>query len=312
MEYKLGYLILHYRVLEDTICCIESIKRMENESARSSCVSDKSYAIIVVDNGSENGSGDKLIERYREDKDVYIILSNENLGFAKGNNLGFDYAKKHLNCDFICMMNNDTELLQMNFFDKIIDEYEKSNAAVIGPQIILNGGVHQPIYQKQVTVEQINKDIRYMKKQLLYSKLHIRKLLIALFRLKIKLFDKKEKNVDAQVLPEQWDTEKRHEMVVLHGSCLIFTPTYIAKFDGLNDITFMFREEEFLFLRLLEYNMLSVYNPDLRVRHYEDGATNSLYGKPEEKLRFQFENDIQSSEKLLKEIERIKKNKDES
>lgn len=307
MKYKLGYLILHYRVLEDTINCINSIKSVMKENSLQNSDCQKEYVIIVVDNGSGNGTGEELTKRYQKDEKVYIILSAENLGFAKGNNLGFVYAKRKLNCDFICMMNNDTELLQGDFFDRILAEYHFSNAAVIGPKIILNGGKFQPIYKKPVTVEQVEKDIQYMKKQLLYSKLHVRRILECFFRMKIKYFNKSANQKTVQNISDEWNTEKRHEKIVLHGSCLIFTPVYISRFDGLNDITFMFREEEFLYVRLLENNMLSVYNPDLIIRHYEDGATDSVYKKPEAKLRFQFENDIQSSEKLINEIERIQR-----
>ena len=68
--------------------------------------------------------------------------------------------------------------------------------------------------------------------------------------------------------------DKRKEDVVLHGCCLIFTEEYINKFDGLEELTFLYGEEEILYLRLKENNLLSVYNPSIMIHHSEDGATN--------------------------------------
>jgi hypothetical protein len=53
--------------------------------------------------------------------------------------------------------------------------------------------------------------------------------------------------------------------------------------------------------------MLSVYNPDIKIRHYEDAATDVVYTKKSAKLKFQFENDIKSCELLRNEIKRLEK-----
>lgn len=58
--------------------------------------------IIVVDNGSARDEAAMLRERYA---DIKVIRSDENLGFAGGNNLGFEVATG----DYIFLLNNDTE-----------------------------------------------------------------------------------------------------------------------------------------------------------------------------------------------------------
>lgn len=296
----IGYLILHYKVINETINLIESIEK------RASRNDELDYQIIVVDNGSVNGTGESLQEKYKEKSYIHVILSKENLGFARGNNLGFVYAKKELGCDFICMMNNDTELLQDDFFEKILDEYSNSGAAVIGPKIILNDSF-QPIYKREISVEKVESDIKYMKKQILYCRLHIQQPLIKFFRFMNKVTGKKR--ADSKNVDERYSVEKRHEGIVLHGCCLIFTPKYIKLFDGLNDATFLYREEEFLYLRLKEHNLLSVYNPEITIRHFEDAATNSICDKPDKKQIFQYTNDIESSKKLIEEINRVNSKK---
>ena len=63
--------------------------------------------IIVVDNGSERDEAALIRERYPH---VTAIRSEENLGFAGGNNLGVRYASG----DYFFFLNNDTEILDDN------------------------------------------------------------------------------------------------------------------------------------------------------------------------------------------------------
>ena len=59
------------------------------------------YEIILVDNGSDDGSVDFVAERFPE---VRIIENGENLGFAAGNNVAIRVARG----DYIVTLNNDT------------------------------------------------------------------------------------------------------------------------------------------------------------------------------------------------------------
>ena len=59
------------------------------------------YEVILVDNGSHDGSVDFVAERFPQ---VRIIENGENLGFAAGNNVAIRVARG----DYIVTLNNDT------------------------------------------------------------------------------------------------------------------------------------------------------------------------------------------------------------
>jgi GT2 family glycosyltransferase len=62
------------------------------------------FEIVFIDNGSSDESVD-FVKRNFNDERIEIISSENNLGFAGGNNLGL----KHSNGEFIVLLNNDTK-----------------------------------------------------------------------------------------------------------------------------------------------------------------------------------------------------------
>ena len=83
---KYGFLILHYMDLQVTIDCVKNIIQRFGKN---------DIEIVIVDNASPNGSGEALQTLFEKNDQVKVLISSENLGFAKGNNLGFDYLKKN-------------------------------------------------------------------------------------------------------------------------------------------------------------------------------------------------------------------------
>lgn len=290
--YKIVFLILHYQVLEQTKNCIESIKSRLNNNE---------YEIVVVDNNSQNGTGKQLQDLYKDETNIHIILNDKNLGFANGNNIGFKYAKDKLNADFIAMINNDTCIMQDNFFEIIKEEYEKSNFAVMGPKIILLNNAVNPVNDRTITLEYVKKEIRSLIIKLMFNYLHLEEQLEKI-KLKIK---KAMKTDDIDNNKEVKSPDLRYEnIIILHGCCLIFSPTYIKKFDGIDDRTFLYHEEELLSLRLKQNKLLSVYNPNLLIFHEENAATNSIMKSPYKKRRFVYKNMLKSDKILLSELKK--------
>ncbi|MFD2203706.1 glycosyltransferase family 2 protein [Shivajiella indica] len=92
------------------------------------------YTIVLVDNGSEDGSFEKL---KREFETPVFIANEKNLGFTGGNNAGIDYAIKN-KFDFILLLNNDTEV-EPDFLNELL-KVQKShpNVGMVQPLILFH------------------------------------------------------------------------------------------------------------------------------------------------------------------------------
>ena len=88
-------LTLNWNGKEDTIECVDSLLKLEYLN----------YEVVIIDNGSKDGSVDAFKERY-EDK-VHIIENSTNLGFGGGFNVGIDYSINS-EADYTLIINNDT------------------------------------------------------------------------------------------------------------------------------------------------------------------------------------------------------------
>ena len=64
-----------------------------------------------------------------------MIKNDINYGFAKGNNIGIQYALNNLNSDYILLLNNDT-VVNKDFLNKMINVGEQDKKiGIIGPII---------------------------------------------------------------------------------------------------------------------------------------------------------------------------------
>lgn len=118
---KVYIVVLNYKNLEDTLACLESLRK----------VTYNDYHIVVVDNDSQDGSYEYLVEHAT---DCQVIQSGENRGYAAGNNIGICYALKH-QADYVCILNNDVEV-EPDFLTKLVEYMESaSDVGMAGPVV---------------------------------------------------------------------------------------------------------------------------------------------------------------------------------
>lgn len=278
---KFSFVILHYCTIEDTFKSIDSILNLNCKYK---------IDIVVVDNNSPNNTGKVLKQKYDGFSNIHIIMSDENLGFARGNNIGFLYAKNQLEADFIIMMNNDVYIMSNNFCDLIIKKYEKYNFAVLGPKIILRDNSVCYYREKLPTIREEKRIILKIIVRYIIYFLYLNKIFNSFYKSKKK---KKYNNY-----------KNNNTDVILHGSCLIFSRNYIDKFDGIDDRTFLYCEEELLYLRLKRNGLLSVYDNELEVFHNEDSSTNYITKTERKKSLFKDRQLLRSNRILLEELKK--------
>lgn len=272
----LVFVILHYKNIDDTIECIESIKKIDYGN----------YKIVVVDN---NSGSKKDIEKLKKIANDVVVLK-DNLGFAKGNNKGIAKAKKY-NPKYIAVINNDTIILQKDLIKKIEKIYKETDFDALGFKIITDGGDSVNPFPAYRTIEEINRAIKRSKKMIKIYNSRLKRSLLKIYR-KIKYSLIKEKHLKNGVI--------RQKDVSLHGCALIFSKKYYEKYEYcFYNETFLYHEEEFLEYRRAKDNLIFIYDPSIEIFHKEGSSlnhnfTDSVY----KKLIFREKNIIKSLELL--------------
>lgn len=99
MRARVDLIVLNWNGLKDTCECVDSLLRTRYPD----------FGIIIVDNGSTDGSEEALRKKY---PGLLIVQTGRNLGFAAGMNAGLDKALER-GADYCVLVNNDA----------VIDEY---------------------------------------------------------------------------------------------------------------------------------------------------------------------------------------------
>ncbi|WP_435624552.1 glycosyltransferase family 2 protein [Flagellimonas sp.] len=118
MEPLVSIITINYNESEVTLDLLDSVRKLSYAN----------YEVIVVDNASPNDNPDRIKENYPE---VNLIKSQENLGFAGGNNLGVKQAKG----EYLLFINNDT-IVPPNFIQPLVETLQKDDSiGMVSPKI---------------------------------------------------------------------------------------------------------------------------------------------------------------------------------
>ena len=101
---ELSVVVLSWNTQELTLACLRSLRADGQEHTRE---------VIVIDNGSEDGSADAIADQH---PDVLLVRNPENVGYAGGHNQGAKIASG----TFLCTLNSDTEV-EPGALDQLVD-----------------------------------------------------------------------------------------------------------------------------------------------------------------------------------------------
>jgi len=122
MTPSVGIIILNWNSYDVTARCLESFSQVDYSN----------YEVILVDNGSSDDSGNKLLEGFPW---ITLLKNDKNLGFTGGNNTGIRYAVER-KLDYIMLLNNDTVVTE-KFLTVLIDSIKSDpKIGAIQPKIL--------------------------------------------------------------------------------------------------------------------------------------------------------------------------------
>lgn len=156
---KVAILILNWNDWEDTINCLESVRKLEYSN----------FLTVVVDNGSQDGSIEKIrawisahfkcpfmyveyeqklalqggnrasesnLHGVPSSKRIVLIRNKDNLGYDGGNNVGIHYALKSPHpADYVFILNSDA-IAKKDCLGFMVDILQSQNAGIVGAVIV--------------------------------------------------------------------------------------------------------------------------------------------------------------------------------
>ena len=257
-----SFVILHYKNMKDTLECIASIRKM--------CMKE-SYSIIVVDNVTLSESEKEILLQETPD----VLCNEENIGFAKGNNVGIRYAISTYHPDFLVVLNSDIVLLQPDFISRIQSCYQETSFDFMGPKILTDGGESVNPFPVYRTLQEVNRAISKSKKLIFIYHSRILSFLLSCY-MSIKRKIRKPKHL-------QNGTTSCYDIAV-HGCCIVFSKSYYQRYeDVFYPETFLYHEEEFLEFRRVKDHLISFYDATIEVFHKEGASLNQAFENQERK-----------------------------
>lgn len=165
MPEKLGIVIVNWNNAADTLRCLSALYTS----------SYRDYTVVVVDNGSADGS----VQRLRQaEPEIAIIESPVNLGYTGGNNLGIAFLLQR-GVEYLLLLNDDA-VVDENMLPELVRAAEdQPSAGMLGPlvytlenrEVLLSaGGIvnqngqarHLAIGQKQIDLRALTTELDFL------------------------------------------------------------------------------------------------------------------------------------------------------
>ena len=233
---NLSIIILNYKTKYLTISCLESIVKLYKQELIRSVLE-----IIIVDNGSKDDSLESIKNYLSSIKfeNIKTIGNKENVGFAKGCNIGSKEAKGK----YILFLNSDTETKDRGFLKMV--EYLENNEriGILGGKLSNIDGSAQPSAGKFYT---------------LFN------LFLMLIGAEVFLGIRKSPNKTSKV---EW----------VSGGCMMIKKSLFEKLSGFDEKFFMYIEDMELCYRAKKLGYTTYFYQDVKVLHKELGSGNRFF-----------------------------------
>lgn len=231
---RIAIVILNYEAYRETEKCVESILKKKLDVV----------GIVIVDNASRNNSFLYLTRKYQNNSKIRMIKSYENLGFARGNNLGIKVAREEWKADFILLLNSDTVILEEDYLAKVLGKYEQGIGVMQTSALRLNGRYTQ---KNNGTFDFLGLFLEMMQGFCAYYNIF--------FPCRISRAEKNKL--------DSW----------VSGCDILLTPDYFRFFEKLYPLTYLYGEEYILAIMLKKANLKWKIVEDAYILHAESKST---------------------------------------
>ena len=275
----IGLVVLNFKTYDSTEFLLKSLEASQV---------DNDFLIFIVDNESSDSELPKFRKSFANSKNIKIISSPDNKGFARGMNLGI-YAAREAGCDYIICSNSDIRIPDFQDVLRLIKHSDKNpDIGVIAPQILgRNGRAQNPLRQFP---------LRNIKLASFFINIPYLGFFIFALRFLIRAFIGREKS------PPLLSSGNYY---CPHGAFFILTPSYLDLYQGLDEGTFLYCEELIIAARLRQSDLRFYLDSSTYVEHLEDLATDRLLkGKVLAKVLFQLKHNYLSLKYYLGKYEK--------
>lgn len=256
----LSIIIVSFNTKKITSTCLNKLKKnFENYPL--------SYEIIVVDNGSFDGSKDLLFKLKKNWPQLKVISLTRNLGYAKANNLGLKQAKGK----YILFLNSDVFIEDVDFLDLIrLMEYDKLIGAITIKIVLENGLLDKACHRGLPTLWRSFCYLIGLENTL--GKVPILDKIFGGYHLISQLKD------------------EIHEVEVISGAFFFTRNNLIKKVGGFDEDYFMYAEDIDLCFKIKRLGYKILYYPLWKARHlkYSSGLENKSNKKFQSKTHHHF------------------------
>lgn len=243
------FVLLQFGKPEVTARCVDSIRRLDTGG--------RNVQIVIVDNASPPEVVEKTRRLFADAPGLTLLCNQENVGFARGNNVGYRYAREVLDSDFIAIVNNDTVIEDDGFIPGCLALFGRHAYSVLGPDIITPDGRHENPWNDCVFAREEWRNLQT-------------------------LFERQRQAWTATGTArfDRLGTRSPHARSildpVLQGAAYVFSPVFTReKQQPFDERTFLYGEEFLLAVDCLLSGHPMLYTNQITIRH-EEGVTTSL------------------------------------
>lgn len=232
----LSVIVVNYNTCEATSACLASVREQEV---------DFDVEVVLVDNGSADSSAEILRRRHPE---VHVIEAGENLGFARGVNLGVHHATG----EYVLLLNPDTlvrpgTLAQLVSFARRHPDYGVYGGRTLRP----DGSVDPSSCWGAPTLWSLTS-----------------------FALGLSTAFKGSRVFDPEALGG-WERDSVREVPIVTGCLLLTSRTDWDRIGGMDELFFLYGEDAEFSLRARAKGYRPVVVPEAVIVHEVGGSTAS-------------------------------------